>query len=152
MSALDLNLAAPLRDALINDAGIVALLGSWNGEASVFTRRPTPEGATYPLLLVNPDTSISDQDWITAQKPIVRRDIAIYGQHGTPGSPTDQLRAVDSLGYLIRALFHDQRFSISVAGHHVVEIRASGPMAAPTDDAKLVGRIVSLAIHLQALA
>lgn len=152
MSALDLNLAAPLREALINDAGIVALLGAWNGEASVFTRRPTPEGATYPLLLVNPDTSIGAQDWLTARKPIVSRDIAVYGRHGTPGSTTDELRDVDSLGYLIRDLFHEKRFSLSVPGFHVVRITASGPMAAPTDDAKLVGRIVSLSIHLQALA
>lgn len=146
MTATDLNLAGPLRDALIANGDITALLGTWEGEASIHTRRPVPDGAGYPMGIVNPDVSIGDRDWLTSRRPIVTRDIVWYGQQ--PG----QYRDVEALGYLTRDLFHRKRFSITVPGFHVMQIIASGPHVAPTDDEKTVARAVSLSIHLEALA
>lgn len=146
MSALDLNLAGPIREALMGSGPIVALLGAWQSEASIHTRRPVPDGAGYPMSIVNPDVSIGDMDGLTSRRPLVTRDVAFYGQQ------PDQYRAVESLGYLARELFHRKRFALVVPNFHVIQIVATGPFVAPTDDDKTVGRMVSLAIQLEALA
>lgn len=151
MSALDLDLSGPIRTAILGYSGIVSRIATWEGEGAVFTRRPVPEGATYPLIVISPDVTVGDADWLNTPKPIVGRDLVAYGQKGTPKSG-DQYRVVEQLGYLLRGLFHSQRFAISVPNFHVVQITARGPMPAPTEDDGLIARAVSLTIHLQALA
>lgn len=145
MSATDLNIAGPLRTALMDNSAITDLLGTWHGEPSIHTRRPIPGDAEYPLIVINPDAAISDADMLVTHIPVVTRDIAIYGKQAA------DYRSVETLGYLIRGLFHDQKGSIIVPNFHVLDIRASGPIAGPTDDDEIVGRIVSLTVRLQDL-
>lgn len=141
-----LNVAGPLRTALIDSDPIATRLEQYEGEPAVFTRRPVPDGATYPLIVVSPDIAISDEDGLKSRRPVVLRDLVAYGEQ------PDQYRVVEELGYLIRALFHRQKFSVIVPGYRVVDIVARGPQIAPTDDERHLARIVALRIRLQDLA
>lgn len=145
----DLDLAGPLRTALIEAGAIAADLSKWEGEPSVFTRRPVPPDALDPMIIVNPPAAISDDDGLTSERPIVLVDIAIYGKKAPPKDTSDQTRIVERLSLRVRALFHRQKFSVRPEGFSVIGITAAGPINAPVDDEETVGRLVSLTIRLR---
>ncbi len=148
---MSLDLAPALREAIIGNIAITALLSTWEGEPAVFTRRPTPADAIYPLIQISPDISVVDRDMLVEQIPVIRRDIAVYGDQG-PVPDVGQYRIVEQIAYLLRKQFHRKRLSISASGYNVIDIVAHGPMTAPVDDEKLVGRAVLLTIRAQDLA
>jgi hypothetical protein len=143
---MSLDLAAPIRNALIGNGPLCALLALWNGEPAIFTRRPVPGDAAYPFILVSPDISIGDEDGLKSLRPTPRRDIGIYGLQ------PDDYRKVEAAGYLIRTQFHKQRFAVEIPGYRVVQISVTGPMAAPVDNANEVGRACLLRFRLKDLS
>lgn len=143
-----MNLAQPLREAILNNVEITDALGTYMGEPSVFTRRPLPDGATYPMVAISPDISIRDADALVTQRPIIQRDVTVYGQIGPAGSETDHYRVVETLAYAVREMFHRRKQVLFVDDYHVVDIVASGPIPAPTESERLIGRVVSLTIRL----
>jgi hypothetical protein len=149
MSALDLNLAGPIRTAILAISDVTGRLATWEGEPAIFTRRPVPADAVTPYLVISPDVSISyPEDALISKRPFVRRDVTAYGLQGD----VPEYRAVEELGYLLKGFFHQNRFAIDVPSFHVVDLMAAGPMAAPVDDEKLVARVVPLSIRLEDLA
>lgn len=139
------NLAVPLRTAIIGSS-IASLLPAYHGSRTIFTRRPVPNDATYPLIAISPDVSVQDNDGINDYRPVQERDVVVYGRNeATDGSDYD---LVEQIGYALRDLFHGNRQAITVAGWNVVQINARGPYTAPTDDDQTVGRVVSLVIEL----
>jgi hypothetical protein len=135
------DLGPALYAALINEDSIVSRLGTFMSP-SVHTRRPVPEGANYPLIVVTPNVSISDVDALTSRRPVVICDIITYGEQDS------QYRVVEEVSYLVRELFHRKRDSLSVAGFYVVDVVASGPIPAPADDFQHVARAVTLTVRL----
>jgi hypothetical protein len=147
---VSLDLGIPLREAVLSNAQITSLLGLYEGEPAVFTRRPVPSEARYPMLVIPGDSAIGDQDFLVSRNPIVIRDLIAYGQQEITGSGLpDQYRDVEQIGYLLRDQFHREKRSISPVGYRVIDIVAAGPMVAPTEDVKIMGRVVSLTISLQ---
>jgi len=139
-----INLASAFYDALSNDATITALLGTWNSNPSIHTRRPIPADAGYPLIVISPDITVSDQDALSTFRPVIVKDIAVYGLQ-----PNDY-RTVEALGLLLRNKFHRLRFALTPpAGYKIIDIVALGPSIAPTDDDKKLGRVVSLTVRVQ---
>jgi hypothetical protein len=143
---MSLNLAVPLRDALVASPDVQAICAAYKGEPAVFTRRPAPDDAPYPLVMVSPDISIGNADYLRTFMPVVTRDLAVYGQQ------PDQYREVETLAYAIREQFHQVKTAIIVPGYHVIDINCTGPIAGPADDPNIMGRIVTLSIQLQKLA
>jgi len=142
-----LDLAGPLRTAILSNAEVTALLGVWEGEPAIFTRRPVPTDAPYPLIAIGPDISIGNMDGLTMRLPMPRRDILVYGQQ------PDDYRTVEALGYLLRAQFHRQRFSVDLSpAYSVIDIVCTGPMEAPVSDDSLVGRALLLQLRLKEVA
>lgn len=140
---MSLDLAPAIFDALVADSFIASSIAPWENSLSIHTRRPVPEDAPYPMILIAPDVSIADEDWLIAKRPVIVRDILIYGKQ------PDHYRLVEQIGYAVRMLFHSKRFSIIPIGYAVVDITARGPMPAPVDDEQEVGRMVSLTIRLR---
>lgn len=140
---MSLDVAPDIRTALIGDATIAGLLSEWHTEAAVFTRMPIPEDAAYPYIIVSPDIALVDADGLESDRPIVVRDIRIYGQQ------PDDYRTIEQLGYLVRDLFHRDRFSIIKTGYDIILITASGPTEAPISDEETVGRLVTLTINMR---
>ena len=137
---MSLDFAPALYAAITGDATITGLLSEYNSNPAVFTKRPIPSDVSYPFIIVNPDVAINDFDALNSDRPIVIRDIAVYGRQ------PDDYRQVEQVGYLLRELFHRNRFSLTNADYNIVLITASGPSVAPVDDDETVGRVVTLTI------
>jgi hypothetical protein len=138
------NLAAPLYAALIGNADVAAALPAYNGAVTVFTARPVPTDAPYPMIITAGDVTRTDEDLISSQLPVIVRDIAIFGQNDAPAHS----RAVEALALTVRDIFHRQRGSLSVPGWSVLDIVCTGPITGPTDDDTTVSRIVTLKVRL----
>lgn len=138
-----LDLAVPLRAALIEAVTIGPQLAQYVGEPAVFTRRPVPADATMPFALINPPAAIGDADYLNEDMPIVMRDVIFYG-----AQPADFV-LIEELGYAARLLFHRQKWAITPEGYDVVSIVARGPIPGPTDDKSTVARVVGLTIQLR---
>lgn len=142
-----LDLAGPLRLALLGNAAIADLLASYQDYPAVFTSRPVPGDAPYPQAVVSPDISVGNQDYLVGQLPMVRRDISFYG------AQPDDYRTVEALAYKARVLFHRNRFAIDLTPNYaVIDIVAGGPIPAPVDDKNFVGRMVLLQLRLKDLS
>lgn len=139
-----MDLAAPLYAALSADAVITALLGTFLSGPSIHTRRPVPEGAEYPMLIVSANVGVTDEDGLVSRRPVLVRDIIAYGEQD------GQYRTIETLGELLRTKFHRQRHAFTISGFHVVDVVATGPIPAPTDDFNHVARVVTLTIRLLA--
>ena len=141
MSAPDIAPAALA--TLLADTYITERVARWHRRPCIFTRRPVPAGAAFPMIIINPNDAVGNFDALNTMHPIVVRSLGIYGQQD------NDFRIVDQLGYKIREIFHRQRFSLAVDGFNTVEVVAAGPMTAPVDDDQTVGRIVTLTVKLQ---
>lgn len=139
-----MDLSAPIRTAIIGESSITSLLTAYKSSWPVFTRRPAPNDATLPIILISPDIAVTDEDGVSDFRPIIVRDISVYGRN----DEADQYRAVEQIGYALRNLFHRQRSALTVSGWTVMQIIAAGPMPAPVDDEQSVGRLVELTVHL----
>lgn len=133
-----------LRALILDESDITDALAQFNSEAAVFTRRPIPEGASYPLIIVGPVVGRTQQDGISDYRPTVLIDAIAYGHQ------PDQYRTVEMLGELLYELFHRQERSLEVDGYGTTLITCDGPVPAPTDDDQVVARRVSLTIQLAA--
>lgn len=138
------DLSAPIFAALTGNTAIAAMLPTYVGAKTVFTARPAPADATYPMIISAGDVTRTDQDFVNNPLPVVIRDISIFGQNDTPAHS----RAVESLALMVRDLFHRQRQSLSVSGWNVLDIVCHGPIVGPTDDDTTVHRIVTLTVRL----
>ena len=136
------DLAEPIRTALINAS--FTLLPTYKGALTIFTRRPVPSDAPYPMVVISPDISQTSNDGLNDQQPVVRRDVTVYGQNDT----SVKYRVVEDLAYQIQDYFHRQRQTLTVSTWHVVGITAGGPNIAPTDDDNIVARVIPLMISL----
>ena len=138
----DLNLVRPIRNALYPDELVTGLIGTYLGGPSIHTRRPVPVQAMYPMVVISPAISVTDEDGIKSDRPVVVYDIIVYGQKDT------SYRDIETLAFILRRKFHREREVIRVPGYHVIDIEVSGPIPGPTDDQEYVARVVSLQVRL----
>lgn len=131
-----------IRSSIQESSGITDDLASYKSGKAIFTRRPVPQDADYPLTLVGPIVSRDDQDAINDDRPFVSIQVAIYGEQDT------DYRTIESIADKVYTLFHRKRDSITLSNYSVTEIRCSGPVTAPVDDENKVGRIVNVNIQL----
>lgn len=141
------DLAVPLRSAIIGDATVTGELSAYMGSYPVFTKRPVPDDAPSKLIIVSPDIILSDEDGLSDLRPVITRDISVYGTNGVAGT-VDDYRSVERVGYALRDLFHRRPQAIAVSGYDVARIEVAGPMPAPADDDQTVGRMVTLTVRL----
>lgn len=140
---MSLDLAPAIRTAILAVPTITGLLTDYKGTPAVLTRRPVPDGVVMPYVVVSEDITVTDADGLTSDRPVVMRDVLVYG------AQPDDYRAVEQIGYELRETFHRQQFSLILADYDVIEITAVGPRAAPTSNAETVGRVVTLNIQLR---
>lgn len=140
---MSLDLSPALRAALLGEPTIAGLLTTYLDDSAVFTRTPPPDEALYPFIVVSEDIAIINEDGLRSDRPIVMRDLRVYGHQ------PDDYRVVEQLGYSIRDLFHRKKESLVLADYVILDITAMGPSAAPTSDDGVVGRVVTLTIRLR---
>jgi len=137
-----IDLSVSIRDAVIDAVG--SSLPVYNGGSPVFTRRPVPVGAPFPMVVISSDITMTDEDGVSYLRPVIVRDVITYGRNDTPAS----YRLVEEIAYALRHAFHRNRQSLSVDEWSVIDVRATGPRSAPTDDDQTVGRLVGLTVRL----
>ncbi len=142
-----MNLSEPLRIAIVADSGITGQLTAYAGSYPVFTRRPAPSGAPYPMIMISPDVVVTENDGINDDRPSIVRDVAVYGSNENAANYVE----VEAIAYALRDLFHRQRASITVSGWTVTDVLALGPRAVPADDEQRIGRAVELTVQLARL-
>ena len=135
-------LSAALYATMAGDAALTDLLGAFQGQPSIFTKRPVPDAAR-PIVLAATVVADVDEDFLVAQGRQITRDVAVYG------NAQADFDRVAAAAERVRALFH--RRAVEVAGYHCLPIVASGPIDAPADPQE-IGRIVTLTIRLRNLA
>jgi hypothetical protein len=147
-------LAVPIRNALIGSEPITSMLATYLDGPAIFTRRPAPAGAQYPMIVVSGNVRKTDADGINDSRPIVGRDIGVYALNDNAAS----YRAVETIGEMIYTMFHHERTSLPIEqfeeggcipnGWNVVDIHCTGPIIAPVEDDQFVAKVVSLTIYL----
>lgn len=140
MSAPDLT--EPIRMALIGSASIMGLLPSYLGAPAVFTKRPVPGDAPYPMVVISDDITNREQDGISDFRPLIVRDIAVYHTN----EQASNFRSIDDIAQFIRTLFHRQRSSMTVTDWNVVDVQASVPFFVQFQQDQITGRIVQLSV------
>lgn len=144
------DLSAPIRTAIIDDTTISGLLSQWNGEPAVFTRRPVPSSAPYPMCAISPNITETDEDWLVTRKPVIQRDVIFYAVADPLGAG---VRLAMLAMYRARTLFHENRFAITVPGFHVINVSVQAPINGPVDNPdEHVARGLSILFYLQDLS
>lgn len=138
------DLSAPIRTAILAQSAITSLLSTYQGSYPVFTKRPVPDDAPYPMIVISENITVTNAgDGLDDERPVIQRDIAVYGSNEDPG----QYRDVNAIALLVQQLFHRKRLAISVSGWYVSGIDARGPIDATGDD-QIAARVVTLDIAL----
>lgn len=142
------DLAIPIRTAILGNAAIMNLMPTYvNGDA-VFSRRPVPLDAPFPMIVINPDISDRDKGGLNDQRLSIMRDVAVYGKNDS----AENYRAAEAVAFAVRSLFHRNRQAISVPGWSVVQIWARGPFETPVRQPdQNLARAVELTIELNAV-
>lgn len=144
---MSIDLSEPFRDALVGAAVITGSLPAYLDSYPVFTRTPVPDDAPYPMIVVHPQLPGADADGISDRRPVLVRDVAVYGLNDTAA----HYREVETLANSVWSLFDRQRDSIAApAGWVVVDVQAREPRPGPVDNDDEVARRVEVSVRLAA--
>jgi hypothetical protein len=142
------DLSIPIRSAIVANQSIMSNMPDYANGDAVFTRRPTPIGAPYPMIVIGPDIGDMDIGGLNDQRLKIKRDIAVYSTNDTP----DNYRLTETIAFAVRTLFHRNRTAITVTGWRVVNIWAKGPMMTPVqNEDEFVARTIEITVELDAV-
>jgi hypothetical protein len=138
------DMSQTIRASLAADDFINSNLSQYLGDLAIFTRRPVPPDAPYPMIVVDTDKSDVDAGGLNFNQLRIITDINVYGSNDT----ATNFRLVEQLGYEVFELFHRNRFSVQVPGWQTARIWCDGPIEIPSSDDMRVGRLISLTAEL----
>ena len=131
-------------DRLVNDSALTALLGTFKGSPSIFTKTPLPPDVSLetngPYILTTGEAS-QDPGSLDTKNSVGReivRDIRCFADIA------QSTKVVEDVAERVRDLFHRQ--AITVAGFTVEIAEVTGPIEADEEDA--LGRIVTVRLVL----
>lgn len=131
------NISEPLRNAIVSSSNITMLLDTYKGSYPVFTHRPVPNDAPDISIVISQDISGDHQDGVNFFRPVIVRDIMIYGPNN---SPPDIYRKVKEIARLIHSLFH-RRKDLQVPGWHTLNVTCTGPLEIPLEDQSVTAAV-----------
>ena len=132
----DLTLA--FYDALVGDAGITALLSTYEGDASVFTQDPVPGNAGLPYILTVGEVSHEPWDTKDSLGREISRDVRCFT------AATGSSLLVEDIAERVRLLFHNSTLTFRTgAALAYLFLESSGPIVAPTDE-NVYGRLITV--------
>jgi hypothetical protein len=137
-----IDLVAKIRAFIIADSTITNPLSTYNSAKAVFSRRPVPENVAYPLILISPQITSTENDFIDRLVRTATYDIAVYGQNDTAAS----YRATEAIAFALQSKFArltSYDFEMPT-GWRLVQATATGPIPFPEDDLTKVARGVTV--------
>ena len=139
------DLAQSLRNSLLANQTLASMLPIYLDSPTIFTRRPVPPDAPYPMIVVSPDIAKTDTDGLADLRPIITRDVTVYGSNDT----SDNYRDVEEMAYIIFSMFHRNPMSLFVdTGWNITSVQCQGPRPAPTDDEQTIARAVTVVTQM----
>lgn len=141
-----INLAKSIQDFLLADTNVTSKISVYLNSFAIFTRRPVPEDAKYPMIVVSPLVADTDLDFLRCKRRILSYDIAIY--HNNDASAN--YRLVEELGFYIARKFDKlPRHAMTLpTGVSLVKSLARGPIVGPQDDLVKVSRVIPLELDI----
>lgn len=114
---------------------------------AIFTRRPVPEDAIYPMAVISPLYSEVKVQQITCNRRNLTYQIVVYGDNDT----SDNYNKVEGAAFVLARSFdsanvHD--FDMP-QGAQLLGLTTTSPMSAPTDDNNRVARVVSVTFYVK---
>ena len=125
---------------LLTDGNLRTMLGTFDGQPSIFTSTPIPEEAKYPFVVINGSASDVDAPTKNGIGRVVSAQIGIYGHHN------GDIDSVEEPAEYIRGVLSSGNSDSFVRGWRVAGSIPSGPIPNDLDD--LYGRIVSIEFTL----
>jgi len=125
-------------DVLNSDATLTALLGTFSGNAGIFTTDPPPSKAVLPYIVTAGDVSGLPFDAKNAFGRAVDRDIRCYSD------ATGTAKTVEDIANRVRVLF--ERQIIAITGFDTIIASTSGPTAVDEED--IYGRVVTVSLTI----
>lgn len=138
------DLAPTIRTFILADTDLVSNLTTYNSQKAVFTRRPVPTDAEYPLMVISPQITASENDYLTNERRTAVYDITVYGQNDT----SVNYRAVEETAYKLAAKFNRLTDLVLPTGYTLIQAVGLGPIPAPTDDDQKIARLVSVTFDI----
>jgi len=142
-----IDLSALIRSAIIADP-LASDIANYSGSKAVFTRRPAPSDAPYPMVFVSPQIPGAILDYVDGDlRREVVYDILVYGKNDASAN----YRQAEKIGFALAKKFaRPSRNIITLpAGYSMVGIRGTNMQVAPTDDLNIVGRLISVTFTIQ---
>lgn len=145
-----IDLQPALRAYLLEDTEFSSKLAIYQGARSVFTRRPVPNDATYPLSIISPIVVDNQNDFVSCGgRRTLTYDIVVYSNN----SDASVYRQVEAAAFRLAKILHRiPRYALNMPnGISLIQTTAIGPLPAPVDDFVKVARVVSvnIEIHLE---
>lgn len=141
-----IDLSTHIRAFILADSELTDDLSTYYGAKSVFTRRPVPQDAEYPIIVISPQIGSGEFDYIDRLHRTANYDIAVYAQNDTSA----HYRECEETAFLLQSKFArltNAEFN-TPAEWHLVQATATGPTPFPTDDNEKVARGVTVTFQL----
>lgn len=142
-----IDLQPTIRTFLLNDVTISSKLSDYSGSKALFTRRPVPQDASYPVGIISPIISDIETDYIScAERRALQYNVIFYSNNDTSSSYRD----VESLAFRAANLLHraDRFAFVMPQNSTLIQTTASSPFPAPTDDIVKVARGITLNVEV----
>ena len=142
-----MDLTPNIRSFLLADATFVGYLATYLNSKALFTRRPVPTDATYPMGIVSPLVTYREADFVNGKKKFtITHDVMLFD---TNDSSTNY-RNIQAAADRVRKIMHrlDRTAFVMPAGYQLIMCRADEPIPGATDDLIKVSRIVQLTFDI----
>ena len=136
---IDLSIA--IRKHLLTIQDFIDIIAPYKNSYSVFTYRPVPEDATYPMSVISTTLGGADSDYINCFKRNIQYNVIVYDKNLSPQNYVN----IENVANSIARSFHRlSPTSLDLSGVKVVSVTASNPFPAPTDDNETIARAITL--------
>src|SRR6478609_2652960 len=142
-----IDLQPAIREYLLSDSDFSSKLSNYLNSKALFTRRPVPTDAEYPMSIISPIVSDLQNDFVTCGgRRILTYDIVVYSDNDNAAS----YRNVEAAAFRLANILHRMpNYSLNLpASASLIQTTAIGPLPGPTDDIVKVARVVSVNIEI----
>lgn len=136
-----IDLSVAIRKHLLTIQDFIDIIASYKNSKSVFTYRPVPEDAEYPMSVISTTLGGTDSDYINCFKRNIQYNVILYDKNLSPESYINIERVANSVA---RSFHRLNPTLLDLTGVNVVSVTASNPFPAPTDDNETIARAITL--------
>lgn len=141
-----INLKPNIRAFLVSDSAITSKITTYKGQPAIFTRRPVPEDAQYPFIVISSQIPSGRSDLVDAVRGNYVHDVIVYAQN----NDNTTYNTCEQIAFLLSQKFlRLQSTDMSIpSGYQIIDAVGIGPFDAPTDGDTTVAKGVSVSFRL----